>query len=181
MAFTLQFERRFSMAHRLISGSSPKCAIPHGHNEYVKVYLEVKASRTLDSHSNMIAAFAEAKHRWHQFVDERLDHSFQVRNDDPILDFFKQKEPHLMKRILITPGDPTTEVLCACLMSKLSAFLDDSDSNLQCARLEIQETPTNTVILEGVGAYEPHLPQGDYWWCRSDFSINEFESVTLKA
>lgn len=173
MGFLLQFERRFSMAHRLISGSSPKCAIPHGHNEFVKVFLAVKEETTLDSRTNMIAAFANAKQQWHQFVDERLDHSFQVRSDDPILSFFLKKEPSLLKRILITPGDPTTEVLCACLMSKLSHFLNASESNLQCVRLELQETPTNTVILEGVDAFQSHLPKGDFWWTRPDFSIND--------
>jgi 6-pyruvoyltetrahydropterin/6-carboxytetrahydropterin synthase len=176
MSFILQFERRFSMAHRLISGSSPKCAIPHGHNEFVKVHLMVTDSPTLDNSTNMIAAFAEAKAHWHQFVDERLDHSFQLRDDDPILSFFEEKEPHLLSRILVTPGDPTTEVLCACLMSKLSAFLSNGNTNLCCTRLELQETPTNTVILDGIDAFKAHLPQGNHWWSRPDLSINEFKT-----
>lgn len=178
MGFLLQFERRFCMAHRLISGSSPKCAIPHGHNEYVKVYLGASTQNKLNNHTNMIAAFAEAKHRWHQFIDDHLDHCFQLRTDDPILDFFKQHEPHLMKRILTTPGDPTTEILAACLMSKLTVFLTQSDSDLCCLKIELQETPTNTVILEGANAFKDHLPKGDHWWSRPDFSINEFEQLS---
>lgn len=172
MAFILQFERRFSMAHRLISGCSPKCAIPHGHNEFVRVFLEVKETSTLDNKNNMIATFADAKTTWHQFVDDRLDHSFQISEDDPILSFFQKKEPILLERIITTPGDPTTEIMCACLMAKLSRFLEHAKSKLQCTRIELEETPTNTVILQGEGAYKTHLPDGDFWWNRHDFSIN---------
>ena len=37
LMFSLIFSRRYSMAHRLLSGGSPKCAVPHGHNETVTV------------------------------------------------------------------------------------------------------------------------------------------------
>ena len=43
LMFSLIFSRRYSMAHRLLSGGSPKCAVPHGHNETVTVKL--KATR----------------------------------------------------------------------------------------------------------------------------------------
>ena len=35
----LEFTRRYAMAHRLLATKSPKCAIPHGHNEFVTVRL----------------------------------------------------------------------------------------------------------------------------------------------
>ncbi len=174
MSFNLQFTRRFCMAHRLISGHSPKCAIPHGHNEYVKVFLEPQNDNTLDNEANMIASFAEAKSTWHEFIDNHVDHTFQIGHQDNILSFFKAHEPELLKRIMTTPGDPTTEIVAALLMSKLDALLGNTDTTLKCSRIELQETPTNTVILEGIEAYKPHIPQGDHWWHRADFSINEF-------
>lgn len=174
MGFILQFERRFCMAHRLLSGSSPKCAIPHGHNEYVRIFLETIDNNTLDNDANMIAVFADAKSTWHQFIDDKLDHSFQIREDDPIIGFFKEHEPQHLKRVITTPGDPTTELMCACLMSKADALLKKQQSKLRCCRIELQETPTNTVILDGVNAHKAHLPSGDYWWNRADFSINDF-------
>ncbi len=36
----LEFTRRYAMAHRLLATQSPKCAIPHGHNEFVTVRLD---------------------------------------------------------------------------------------------------------------------------------------------
>ena len=174
MTFTLKFERRFCMAHRLIAGRSPKCAIPHGHNEFIRVSLSAPENPTLDHDANMISNCADAKSRWHQFIDEKLDHSFQVRSDDPIIEFFEKSEPHLKRRLVICPGDPTTELMCACLMSKLSHLLAELNSPLVCTACELEETPTNTVILEGRNAYLPHLPKGDHWWNRADMSINNF-------
>lgn len=175
MTFTLQFERRFSMAHRLLSGQSKKCAIPHGHNEYIRAHLRPLHERALDNDTNMITSFANAKTAWHTFVDDYLDHSFQVRADDPIIHFFKTHQPELLPRLVITHGDPTTEMLCACLMSKLDKLLEQAQCELYCHQLTLEETPTNTVTLTGRGAYHPHLPKGDYWWNRGDYSINEFK------
>ena len=39
----VRFTRRFSMAHRLIADAGSKCAVPHGHNEFVTVTLEPTA------------------------------------------------------------------------------------------------------------------------------------------
>ena len=173
MTYTLKFERRFSMAHRLISGKSKKCATPHGHNEFIRVYLQCHDPNALNHLDNMLINFADAKKKWHQFIDEHLDHTFQLGLADPMLAFFKDTQPELLKRIVITPGDPTTEMLCACLMSKLDHLLAGLKVNLYCSRFEIEETPTNTVILSGHQAYIPHLPQGNHWWQRDDFSIND--------
>lgn len=175
MSFTLQFERRFCMAHRLLSGNSKKCAIPHGHNEFVRVSLGLPNAAPLDQNDNMITDFASAKSKWHTFIDDHLDHCFQLRSDDPLIEFFKSNEPERLARIVVTPGDPTTEMLCACLMSKLDNLLVSTGSNLICHKFELEETPTNTVVLEGPKSYVAHLPTGNFWWNRSDFSINEFD------
>jgi 6-pyruvoyltetrahydropterin/6-carboxytetrahydropterin synthase len=174
MTFTLKFERRFSMAHRLLSGKSKKCSIPHGHNEFVKVSLQCVTPNKLDLHTNMLTDFSSAKSRWHKFIDDYLDHSFQLRDDDPLLTYFKHNEPEQLARIVVVPGDPTTEMLAACLMSKLDNLLTHENSGLVCSEFELEETPTNTVILSGTKSYENHLPKGDHWWNRNDFSINAF-------
>ena len=174
MSFTLQFERRFSMAHRLLSGHTKKCAIPHGHNEFIRVSLSLPSAAALDQCDNMITDFSSAKSKWHSFIDDHLDHCFQLRNDDPLIDYFKKNEAPLLSRIVTTPGDPTTEMMCACLMSKLDKLLASTGTLLRCHRFELEETPTNTVILEGHQSYLSHLPKGNFWWSRSDFSINDF-------
>ncbi len=174
MTFSLCFERRFTMAHRLLSGQSDKCSIPHGHNEFIRVKLQALNEAPLSHNINMVTVFQSAKGAWHQFIDNHLDHCLQLRSDDPLIDYFASNEPHLLKRIVITPGDPTTEMLCACLMAKLQAILVKKNEKLNCVSLEIIETPTNSVVLEGVDAYKKHLPSGDYWFYRADNTINDF-------
>lgn len=173
MTFTLKFERRFSMAHRLLAGKSKKCAIPHGHNEFIRAYLTAPQEAPLNHQDNMITNFADAKQLWHHFIDESLDHSFQISQTDPLLNFFKENEPNLLCRLVICPGDPTTEILAACLMSKLTQLLSSINSPLVCSQLELEETPTNTVILSGHNSYLKHLPQGNYWWERADMTVND--------
>lgn len=169
--FTLQFERRYSMAHRLLSGAAPRCSVPHGHNEVVTVDIVANTERPLDTDTNMLAEFSVVKKRWFHWIDEMVDHSFQIAHTDPLIEFFRDREPEKLPRLLITPGDPTTEIRAACYAAKLNVFL--AGQGLACCRLTIQETPTNSVVFTG----DPTkiLPAGDYWWWRGDESINDFE------
>lgn len=172
----LSFTRRFSMGHRLISGSSERCAIPHGHNEFVTVTLQAKTPERLDGAQNMVVPFADAKRRWHDFIDTRLDHSFQISSADPLLDWFREHEPQRLDRLVVTPGDPTTELMAALLYAKLQAFLHDEGDTLVCTSLTLEETPTNTVCL--TGGPEIFLPEssdtsGDVWWHRADCSLSD--------
>lgn len=176
----LVFTRRFCMGHRLISGCSERCAIPHGHNEYVTVTLipgpTAPKQKRLDGHSNMLLPFAEAKGRWHRFIDERIDHSFQLSEADPLLTWFEQNEPQRLERIVVTPGDPTTELMAALLMAKLRAFLKEQGDILMPLSLEIKETPTNTVRLHGDPAHYIPLtqrPAAQCWWNRADDSTRD--------
>ena len=168
--FILQFERRYSMAHRLLSGAAPRCSVPHGHNEVVTVDIVASNERPLDSDTNMLAEFSVVKKRWFHWIDEMVDHSFQIADTDPLIGYFREHEPERLPRLLITPGDPTTEIRAACYMAKLNVFL--AGQGLVCARLTIDETPTNSVVFTGDPTQV--LPAGDYWWWRSDESINDF-------
>ena len=172
------------MAHRLNSDLSPKCSVPHGHNEFVSVFLEATSPKPLDGKHNMITLFEDAKHRWHAFVDGTLDHSFHLAEDDPLVHYFQKNEPKYLPRLLLTPGDPTTEILCACLMSKVQAFLTAAAVPLKCVKITLEETPTNTVTLSGEAAYTKVLPPKRMerthplpWWCRPDDSINDLPTI----
>lgn len=176
MTAELVFTRRFCMGHRLITGSSEKCAIPHGHNEYVKVTLRPVEEMRLDGHQNMILPFADAKTRWHDFVDNSLDHALQLSEHDPLLSWFREHEPERARRIVVTPGDPTTEVMAALLLAKLTAILADQGTALRVHALELEETPTNTVRLTGDPAfYLPKVSRSpqECWWNRADMSISD--------
>ena len=170
--FELVFARRFCMGHRLISGAAESCALPHGHNETVRVWLRPTAPGRLDGAANMVEPFARAKARWHRFVDTRLDHGLQLSAHDPLLGWFVAHEPRRAARIVVTPGDPTTELLALCLAAKLGGFLAEDGGRLALAAIEIEETPTNTVRFEGDPL--PMLPDGAAgWWRRTDMSVND--------
>ena len=81
--FSLIFSRRYSMAHRLLSGGSPKCAVPHGHNEIVTVKLKAVRPQRLDGGANMVEPFERAKKHWHSWIDVHVDHAFQCPTEDP--------------------------------------------------------------------------------------------------
>jgi 6-pyruvoyltetrahydropterin/6-carboxytetrahydropterin synthase len=165
----LHFTRRFSMGHRLIAGEAETCALPHGHNEFVSVRLRAAHPAPLDGETNMLVPFERAKARWHRFVDQRLDHALQLSARDPLLAWFRQAEPSRAERIVVTPGDPTTELMACLLMAKLNAILLDDGGILRCTEIRLEETPTNTVTFAG----DPldMLPSGDGWWRRPDMSI----------
>ena len=179
--FSLVFSRRYAMAHRLIGGLSEKCAVPHGHNEIVTVTLQALEPAPLDGAANMIVPFERAKGTWHRWIDEHVDHSLHLSSDDPLIDWFATREPHQLSHILVTPGDPTTEVLAACMMAKLNAFLAADGGNLTCASIRVDETPTNAVTFEGDAyAVLPAPLQTGSWWSRSDMSINDLTVGTME-
>ena len=121
---TLEFTRRYAMAHRLLATKSPKCAVPHGHNEFVTVKLEPEARFRLGG-ANSVAPFEAVKRRWHQWIDEHVDHSLHLDEADPLIAFFREQEPQRLTQIMTFQGDPTTEALAACFWLKLSAFIAD--------------------------------------------------------
>ena len=127
----------------------------------------------LDGAGNMLVPFERAKGRWHRFVDERLDHALQLSEADPLLDWFRTHEPARAERIVVTPGDPTTELMACLLMSKLDALLADDGSPLRCRELRLEETLTNAVsVSEGAAELLPApRPAGECWWRRADMSI----------
>lgn len=175
--FSLVFTRRFSMAHRLLSDQSPKCAIPHGHNEIVTARIAAPAPERLDGRANMVAPFESTKAQWHAWIDNAVDHALQLGEHDPLIDYFRRSEPDKLERLLIMPGDPTTELLAACFMAKLNTFLEDQGERLRCVELTIEETPTNAVIFAGDPADALPAQSGAKrtpWWRRPDMSINDF-------
>lgn len=161
------------MAHRLLSERSSKCATPHGHNEYVTIHLKSQSS----DHShwgarNYSHSFEALKSPWHSFVDQSLDHALQLNENDPLIAYFKAHEPDLLPRLLVIKGDPTTEAVALALLSKLNALLKHFLPDVICSALELEETPTNKVVVtpEDLAACPIEFGQ----WChRADLSLND--------
>lgn len=97
----------------------------------------------------------------------------------PLVGYFRAHEPDRMKRLLITPGDPATEIVAACFMAKLNAFLEDDESGLRCVEVVVEETSTNTVAFSGdpfeVLPGRPMVGNRPSWWRRADSSANDFD------
>jgi 6-pyruvoyltetrahydropterin/6-carboxytetrahydropterin synthase len=170
----IQFTRRYAMAHRLLHDGDGKCATPHGHNEFVTVEMAPKSPVSFGG-ENRAAPFADLKRRWHGWIDDAVDHAFQVNAADPLIDFFRAHEPARLGRLMVFPGDPTTEALAACFWLKLEAFLAADGLGFEVARVAVEETPTNTVILTRA-VFDPGacgLPAA-FWARRPDSSINDF-------
>jgi len=161
------------MAHRLRFDRNSKCATPHGHNEFVCVSLQARPeARGIDwGGSNYAASFAALKTHWHAFIDNSLDHAFQLGAGDPLISYFQQHEPDIVPRLLVIGGDPTTEAVATALYLKLNAILARHVPDFECVRFEVEETPTNSVVLLPSDVAGPP-PLGD--WCRrADLSIND--------
>jgi 6-pyruvoyltetrahydropterin/6-carboxytetrahydropterin synthase len=171
---SLEFTRRYAMAHRLLATKSAKCAIPHGHNEFVTVRLDPLGAFKF-SDTNSAAPFEAVKKRWHAWIDEAVDHALHLGEDDPLIGYLRDNEPALLKQIMTFQGDPTTEALAACFFLKLSAFIADDKLPFIVREVRIEETPTNTVII----ARETFAPatcglRATAWPWRADMSINDF-------
>ncbi len=152
------------MAHRFLEGLSPKCQNVHGHNEIIKATITPRSKdKPLDGRFNMVAEFSQVKKDWHQWIDDSIDHSTILNEKDPLVEWLQKSLPS--PRLMLTPGDPTTEMMAALFCAKLNAFLEPIE--LVCSQLELIETPTNSVIFEGQPS--DHLPPRENpWWYRPD-------------
>ncbi len=170
----LEFTRRYAMGHRLLATNAPKCAIPHGHNEFVTVRLEPLAPFRFGG-ANSTAPFEVVKRRWHQWIDAHVDHTLHLGEDDPLIAFFREHEPARLAQIMSFQGDPTTEALAVCFWLKLAAFIADDGLPFAVREVRVEETPTNTVIVtrESFDAETCGLRPSAWPW-RADMSINDF-------
>jgi 6-pyruvoyltetrahydropterin/6-carboxytetrahydropterin synthase len=168
----VRFTRRFSMAHRLLADGTSRCAVPHGHNEFVTVTLATDAEMDFGG-SNYVASFESLKRRWHGFIDDAVDHAFQVNAADPLLDWFRTHEPQRLSQIMVFDGDPTTEAFAVALRRKVEAILEAEGAAFRCIELILEETPTNSVVVgETLSAAERAWMAGG-WMDRPDLSIND--------
>jgi 6-pyruvoyltetrahydropterin/6-carboxytetrahydropterin synthase len=171
---SLEFTRRYAMAHRLRADPLSKCATPHGHNEIVTIRVKPAGPFRFGG-SNMDAPFEAVKRRWRTWIDDHVDHALMLDEADPLVDYFRANEPERLSRVMTFPGDPTTEALAACFFLKGAAFLAHDELPFEMDEVRVEETPTNAVILSRA-TFDPAqcgLAHG-VWPRRPDMSINEW-------
>ncbi len=168
------FRRKWEAAHRFVEDANrqSKCAQPHGHTWNIEVVL-FKETPALTADTNMLVTFETAKKKWHEWIDEHVDHSFKLNAKDPMIGFIRKDNPE--GRLLITPGDPTTEILTVLFKAKLEAFLKVDNLGLNCKSVKIDETMTNSIVFSGAtDKYLPTDPTGTaYWWNRADYTTHD--------
>ena len=171
---SLEFTRRYAMAHRLRADPLSKCATPHGHNEIVTIRVKPAGPFRFGG-SNMDAPFEAVKRRWRTWIDDHVDHALMLDEADPLVNYFRVSEPQRLSRVMTFPGDPTTEALAACFFLKGAAFLAHDDLPFEMDEVRVEETPTNAVILsrETFDPAQCGLAPG-VWPRRPDMSINEW-------
>ena len=170
----LVLQRKFEAGHRLIEGKNRDtiCSQPHGHSWHIKAYFSALEERGLDLKENTLILFSKLKAKWFTWIDQHLDHSFMFNEADPLLEFMLSDHPK--GRHLVTPGDPTTEILAVLFKCKLIAFLKNDKFPMTCHKLTLSESATNGVIC--TDDHRLHLPtvtaSGQLpWWFKNDFSM----------
>lgn len=162
--FKMEFKYRFEAAHRFTKSCMESCATPHGHTWYAKLMLS-GTDRLNDA--DMLAEFKLAKHGWKQTIDKTFDHSFLLNVEDPLVEKMLEILPGA--RLVLFPGDPTTELIAALLHRKAQVMIDAAGLGqlLTVEAVEIQETPTNTVVYKDRTGFLG--PEGTFrgyfgWW-----------------
>ena len=113
--FEISIQGHFSSAHRLV-GYEGKCAVPHGHNWHVEVFVRGEG---LDERG-ILVDFRELKTAVGEELAE-LDHA------------------DLNALAAFTDMNPTSENIARYLFERLSSALDKPECRV--SRVEVSETP----------------------------------------
>lgn len=96
----------------------------------------------------MVVDFADLKAQWKQFVDQTLDHSFFCNSKDPLIEPLRKIHPE--SRLLLLPGDPTTELLSLLFYNKAKVMTEASPFKdlVRVSGVTVEETPTNSLCCD---------------------------------
>ncbi|PIQ85030.1 MAG: 6-pyruvoyl tetrahydrobiopterin synthase [Candidatus Omnitrophica bacterium CG11_big_fil_rev_8_21_14_0_20_45_26] len=111
--YSVTKEIHFCYGHRLMNYEG-KCRHLHGHNGRVQVKL---TSSKLD-HRAMVFDFADISREIKTWIDETLDHTMLLREDDPILPHLKEKN----ERFLTMKTNPTAEAIARMIYDHVASL-----------------------------------------------------------
>ena len=118
----------FCYGHRLLDYDGI-CKHPHGHNAVAEI--EVR-TETLDSR-NMVCDFSDIKRVMKGWIDQAIDHSMVLRQDDPLVALLRQ----LGGPVYVLDSNPTVERIARLIFEYASA------QGLPVVRVKVWETPTS--------------------------------------
>lgn len=172
----LRFKYRFEAAHRFTQSSSPSCMTPHGHTWYATLHLKSQAPLNAN---DMSVEFHQLKSSWKDLITNVFDHSFMCNVQDPLIE--PLLHVHGGARLILFPGDPTTELISLLMFSKAEQFIAKTPWKEQVAvsGITIDETPTNSIhcnrsfYKENMGRYAKYSG----WWTSPDSTARNCQRV----
>ena len=156
----LRFKYRFEAAHRFTQSTSPACMTPHGHTWYATLHL--KTSTSLNK-NDMSVEFHQVKSEWKSLLANTFDHSFMINMNDPLREPTLQVHPSA--RLILFPGDPTTELVALLLFNKCEMFMTNSPwkTEITVSGITIDETPTNSIHCDRT-FYSQNISKYSKYW-----------------
>lgn len=133
--YQVEIKCKFEFAHRLMDYVG-KCENVHGHTGWATVTF---AGDKLDS-MGMVIDFGDIKRVVRKWIDDRWDHAYICRQDDPLMKILRKEGLYVYEMDV----NPTTENMCEHLYHIVDNLIEP-----KCVGVEIQETPVN------IARYEP--------------------------
>lgn len=176
----LRFKYRFEAAHRFTQSSSPSCMTPHGHTWYATLHLQSHVGLNAN---DMAVEFQQLKGAWKDLITNVFDHSFMCNAADPLIE--PLLDVHGGARLILFPGDPTTELISLLMFSKAEQFISSSPwkGQISVSGITIDETPTNSIhcdrafYKENINRYATHSG----WWTTAESTARNCTRVQTSA
>lgn len=126
------------LGHRLRTSYAMKCQHLHGHRYEV----EITVSSDHLNEDNMIVDFKKLKEIVKRVLDDKWDHAFCLKEDDPLVESLL-KDEHT-ERLHIVPCNPTLEWMVKYWYQELNKAFVEEDLDIRMYSLKASETAKNT-------------------------------------
>ena len=126
------------LGHRLRTSYAMKYQHFHGHRYEV----EITVSSDHLNEDNMIVDFKKLKEIVKKVLDDKWDHAFCLKEDDPMVEYL-QKDEHT-ERLWIVPDNPTLEWMVKFWFYQLQYTFDEEKLGIKMYSLKASETAKNT-------------------------------------
>jgi len=126
------------LGHRLRTSYAMKCQHFHGHRYEV----EITVSADKLNKDNMIVDFKQLKEIVKKVLDDKWDHAFCLKYDDPMVEYLK-KDEHT-ERLHIVDENPTLEWMVKYWYEELNKEFKAQGLDIKMYALKASETAKNT-------------------------------------
>ena len=120
-------EVQIDTSHRLLHYKG-KCANLHGHRWKIEVWMEGEP----DPVTQILIDYSMIKQ-----VINKYDHQIILNREDPMISRIQEFHP-----VIITPGEPTSELMAVLIRDDLHAFCRDQGVKAVVTKIRVWESPT---------------------------------------